>query len=106
AGDAEPRGTTAVESENPSAVMAAVRRLGLDGQVNTSYPRGLWARMDAGPQRCAVIDVGTNSVKFHSGERAPGGAWRASVARSELTRLGEGRGDHGAIAAEPLERTV
>jgi exopolyphosphatase/guanosine-5'-triphosphate,3'-diphosphate pyrophosphatase len=34
--------TIAVESEDPSAVMAAVRSLGLDGQVNTSYPRGLW----------------------------------------------------------------
>jgi exopolyphosphatase / guanosine-5'-triphosphate,3'-diphosphate pyrophosphatase len=33
--------TIAVESEDPSAVMAAVRSLGLDGQVNTSYPRGL-----------------------------------------------------------------
>jgi exopolyphosphatase/guanosine-5'-triphosphate,3'-diphosphate pyrophosphatase len=98
--------TIAVESENPSAVMAAVRRLGLDGQVNTSYPRGLWARMDAGPQRCAVIDVGTNSVKFHIGERDPSGGWRAIVDRAELTRLGEGLGDHGAIAAEPLERTV
>ena len=35
--------TIAVESEDPSAVMAAVRSLGLSGQVNTSYPRGLWA---------------------------------------------------------------
>jgi exopolyphosphatase/guanosine-5'-triphosphate,3'-diphosphate pyrophosphatase len=33
--------TIAVESEDPSSVMAAVRSLGLDGQVNTSYPRGL-----------------------------------------------------------------
>ena len=35
--------TIAVESEDRSAVMAAVRSLGLSGQVNTSYPRGLWA---------------------------------------------------------------
>jgi len=98
--------TIAVESEDPSAVMAAVRRLGLGGQVNTSYPPGLWARMDAGPQRHAVIDVGTNSVKFHIGERGPSGGWRAIVDRAELTRLGEGLGDQGAIAAEPLERTA
>jgi exopolyphosphatase/guanosine-5'-triphosphate,3'-diphosphate pyrophosphatase len=98
--------TVAVESEDPAAVRAAVRRLGLDGQVNTSYPRGLWARMDDGPQRRAVIDVGTNSVKFHIGERDPGGGWRAIVDRAELTRLGEGLGDQEAIAAEPLERTV
>jgi exopolyphosphatase/guanosine-5'-triphosphate,3'-diphosphate pyrophosphatase len=98
--------TIAVESEDPSAVMAAVRRLGLDGQLNTSYPSGLWTRMDAGPQRHAVIDVGTNSVKFHIGERDPDRGWRAIVDRAELTRLGEGLGDQGAIAAEPLERTA
>jgi exopolyphosphatase/guanosine-5'-triphosphate,3'-diphosphate pyrophosphatase len=98
--------TIAVESEDPSAVTAAVRRLRLDGQGNTSYPRGLWARMDDAPQRFAVIDVGTNSVKFHIGERDPDGGWRAIVDRAELTQLGEGLGDQGAIAAEPLERTV
>jgi exopolyphosphatase / guanosine-5'-triphosphate,3'-diphosphate pyrophosphatase len=98
--------TIAVESEDPTAVLAAVRRLGLDGQANTSYPRGLWAGMDDGPRRHAVIDVGTNSVKFHIGERDPRGGWRAVVDRAELTRLGEGLGDEGAIAAEPLERTV
>jgi exopolyphosphatase / guanosine-5'-triphosphate,3'-diphosphate pyrophosphatase len=98
--------TMAVESEDPSAVRAAVRSLGLDSQVNTGYPRGLWVRMDDGPQRHAVIDVGTNSVKFHVGERDPGGGWRAVVDRAELTQLGEGLGDQGVIAAEPLERTV
>jgi exopolyphosphatase / guanosine-5'-triphosphate,3'-diphosphate pyrophosphatase len=98
--------TIAVESEDPSAVIAAVRGLGLDGRVNTSYPRGLAALVDAGPRRHAVIDVGTNSVKFHIGERDAAGRWRAVVDRAEMTRLGEGLGDHGAIAAEPLERTV
>ena len=87
-------------------VDVAVRRLGLDGQLNISYPRGLWALLDGGPRRYAVIDVGTNSVKFHIGERDAAGRWRAIVARAERTRLGEGLEDHGAIAAEPLERTV
>jgi exopolyphosphatase / guanosine-5'-triphosphate,3'-diphosphate pyrophosphatase len=98
--------TIAVESQDPSAVMATVRGLGLDGRVNTSYPRGLATLADAGPRRHAVIDVGTNSVKFHIGERDPDGSWRAIVDRAELTRLGEGLGGQGAIAAEPLERTV
>ena len=53
-----------------------------------------------------MIDVGTNSVKFHIAERDPDGSWRAIVDRAELTRLGESLGDQGAIAAEPLERTV
>jgi exopolyphosphatase/guanosine-5'-triphosphate,3'-diphosphate pyrophosphatase len=98
--------TIAVESEDAAAVVAAIRGLGLDGRVNTSYPRGLAALVDGRPRRHAVIDVGTNSVKFHIGERDAAGRWRAVVDRAEMTRLGEGLGDHGAIAAEPLERTV
>jgi exopolyphosphatase/guanosine-5'-triphosphate,3'-diphosphate pyrophosphatase len=98
--------SVAVESQDPSAVIDAVRGLGLDDRVNTSYPRGLAALVDAGPIRYAVIDVGTNSVKFHIGERDAAGRWRAILDRAEMTRLGEGLGDHGAIAAEPLERTV
>jgi exopolyphosphatase / guanosine-5'-triphosphate,3'-diphosphate pyrophosphatase len=106
--EADGRGvrTIAVESEDPTAVVAAVRGLGLDDQVNTSYPRGLAALVGAGPRRHAVIDVGTNSVKFHIAERDAAGRWRAVVDRAEMTRLGEGLVDHGAIAAEPLERTV
>jgi exopolyphosphatase/guanosine-5'-triphosphate,3'-diphosphate pyrophosphatase len=98
--------TVAVESEDPSAVMAAVHDLGIGGQVNTSYPRGLAATIDDGSRRYAVIDVGTNSVKFHIGERDADGRWRTVVDRAELTRLGEGLGDQGAISEEPLERTV
>ena len=98
--------TIAIESEDAAAVIAAVREVGLDGHVNTSYPRGLAAVVDAAPARYAVIDVGTNSVKFHVGERGPDGRWRAVVDRAELTRLGEDLEPHGAIAAEPLERTA
>jgi exopolyphosphatase / guanosine-5'-triphosphate,3'-diphosphate pyrophosphatase len=97
--------TIAIESEDPSAVIAAVRSVDLDAYVNISYPRGLAALVD-GPPRYAVIDVGTNSVKFHVGERDPDGGWRTVVDRAQITRLGEHLGDHGAIAAEPLERTV
>jgi exopolyphosphatase/guanosine-5'-triphosphate,3'-diphosphate pyrophosphatase len=98
--------TIAIEAEDPSAVIAAVRGVGLDRHGNTSYPRGLAALVDAAPVRYAVIDVGTNSVKFHVGERDAGGGWRTVVDRAEITRLGEHLGDHGAIAAEPLEQTV
>jgi exopolyphosphatase/guanosine-5'-triphosphate,3'-diphosphate pyrophosphatase len=54
----------------------------------------------------AVIDTGTNSVKFHIGERLPGGAWRTVVDRAEVTRLGEGLSETGAIAPAAIERTV
>jgi exopolyphosphatase/guanosine-5'-triphosphate,3'-diphosphate pyrophosphatase len=104
--DGRPTRTVAIESEDAEAVVAAVRSVGLGGFVNTSYPRGLAALVDDEPARYAVIDVGTNSVKFHVGERAAGGTWRAVVDRAELTRLGEGLQEHGAISPEALERTI
>jgi exopolyphosphatase/guanosine-5'-triphosphate,3'-diphosphate pyrophosphatase len=54
----------------------------------------------------AVIDVGTNSVKFHIGERLPDGTWRTLVDRAEVTRLGEGLSETGAIAPAAIERTA
>ena len=73
---AEGRGTRtlAVESEDAAAVMAAVRSLGLGGWVNTSYPRGLAALVDGSAERYAVIDAGTNSIKFIVAEATAGGA--------------------------------
>ena len=57
--------TVAAESPDPAAVVTAVEHLGLTGYVNQSYPRGLTDLLDDRPARYAVIDVGTNSVKFH-----------------------------------------
>ena len=54
----------------------------------------------------AVIDVGTNSVKFHLGERDRGGTWRTVVDRAEMTRLGEGLEQHRVIGDAALERTA
>jgi exopolyphosphatase/guanosine-5'-triphosphate,3'-diphosphate pyrophosphatase len=98
--------TLAIESEDAAAVIAAVRAVGLGGYANTSYPRGLAALIDDDRVRYAVIDVGTNSVKFHLGERGGDGTWRVIVDRAEITRLGEGIDEQGEIGREPLERTV
>ncbi len=54
----------------------------------------------------AVIDVGTNSVKFHIGERRDDGTWSTIVDRAEVTRLGEGISETGDIAPEAIERTA
>jgi exopolyphosphatase/guanosine-5'-triphosphate,3'-diphosphate pyrophosphatase len=56
--------------------------------------------------RFAVIDVGTNSVKLHVGERHTADAWRTVVDRAEVTRLGEGLGETGVLQPEPLRRTA
>ena len=54
----------------------------------------------------AVIDVGTNSVKFHVAERLEDGSWRTLVDRAEVTRLGEGIAETGDIAPAAIARTV
>ena len=53
-----------------------------------------------------VIDVGTNSVKFHIGERRADGSWATLVDRAEVTRLGEGIDETGDIAPVAIERTI
>jgi exopolyphosphatase/guanosine-5'-triphosphate,3'-diphosphate pyrophosphatase len=98
--------TIAVESENAGAVEAAVRSLGLEGYVNTNYTRGLADFVEGVLPRYAVIDVGTNSVKFHVGELVGDNTWQTSVDRAELTRLGEGLEQSAAITEEATERTA
>ncbi len=98
--------TIAVESEDAAAVIAAVRSLGLGGYTNTSYPRGLAALVDGTPSRYAVIDAGTNSIKFHVAEQAPDGRWHTVADRAEITRLGEGLDDTRRIGDAALERAV
>ena len=104
--DGQPIRTIAIEDEDPAAVVAAVRSVGLGGYVNTSYPVGLAALLGGQPPRYAVIDVGTNSVKFHLGERLEDGTWRSVADRAEVTRMGEGLASGGAIAPAALERTI
>ncbi len=98
--------TVAVESEDASRVIRAVRELGLGSLPNVNVPRGLSALVGFGELRYAVIDVGTNSVKFHIGERRADGSWLTVVDRADVTRLGEGLEATGRLNAEPMQRTV
>ena len=103
--------TVAIEDADAAKVIAAVRAMGLDSYPNTSYPSGLkqvigLSNSGTVPPRQAVIDVGTNSVKFHVGERKPDGTWATVVDRSEVTRLGERLEQTGSISPEAMERTA
>jgi exopolyphosphatase/guanosine-5'-triphosphate,3'-diphosphate pyrophosphatase len=99
-------GTIAVESEDPELVIETVRRLGFASRRNVNLPRGLKTQLSFGARRYAVIDVGTNSVKFHVGELRADGEWRTVVDRAEVTRLGEGLETAGALQPEAIDRTA
>jgi exopolyphosphatase/guanosine-5'-triphosphate,3'-diphosphate pyrophosphatase len=98
--------SVAIESTDAAAVFEAVRSMGLGDFLNASYGRGLSALLAGTPPRYAVIDAGTNSIKFHVGERAADGRWTRVRDRAEMTRLGEGLVGSGAISDEARDRTA
>jgi exopolyphosphatase/guanosine-5'-triphosphate,3'-diphosphate pyrophosphatase len=98
--------TIAVEAEDPELVAATVRELGLQDRPNVCLARGLKTLLDLEPVRFAVIDIGTNSVKLHVGERRAGDVWRTVSDRAVVTRLGEGLDENRLLQAEPMQRTA
>jgi exopolyphosphatase/guanosine-5'-triphosphate,3'-diphosphate pyrophosphatase len=98
--------TLAVESEDPALVIETVRDLGLGSRPNVCLARGLKTLVGFDAVRYGVIDVGTNSVKLHIGERRPDSSWRTIVDRAEITRLGEGLEESGRLGQQPIERTA
>jgi exopolyphosphatase / guanosine-5'-triphosphate,3'-diphosphate pyrophosphatase len=98
--------TIAIEAEDPALVAATVRELQLADRPNVCLARGLKTLLGLEPVRFAVIDVGTNSVKLHVGERRADGSWQTVLDRAEVTRLGEGLREAGALQPEPLRRTA
>ena len=100
------RATIAVESEDAVRVLAVVRELGFEPSRNVNLPRALKTLVGLGARRFAVIDVGTNSVKFHVGERRADGSWTTVADRAEVTRLGEDLDATGRLGDEPMRRTV
>ncbi|WP_107765656.1 Ppx/GppA phosphatase family protein [Nocardioides terrigena] len=98
--------TVAVESPDPGLVSSTVRRLGLDGRSNTCVAQGLKSLLGWGPRRFAVIDVGTNSVKFTLGHRDEAGTPHTDLDTAVITRLGEGLAAAGELTAASMGRTV
>ena len=103
--DGVPMRTIAIESEDPDKVIAAVNSTGMQDLVNHNFVRAMTAILADQAARYAVIDVGTNSVKFHVAEQSADGKWTAVVDRAELTRLGEGQAPNGPISDDAMERT-
>jgi exopolyphosphatase/guanosine-5'-triphosphate,3'-diphosphate pyrophosphatase len=95
-----------LESADPARVIAAVRSLGLETRANVCMVRGLKTLIGFGTARYAVIDVGTNSVKLHVGERRADDTWSVVADRATVTRLGEGLDATGALGPEPMDRTL
>ena len=98
--------TLVVESPDPALIRSTLRDLGLEGRANVNVARGLKSLVDFGTRRFAVIDIGTNSVKYHLGERTPDGGFHAVSDRGEVTRLGEGLDASGRLSEAAIERTV
>ena len=98
--------TLAVESEDPERVLGVVHEHGLDAAPNVSVVQALKRLVGFGGRRAAVVDVGTNSVKFHLAEQRPDGTWRPLVDRAEVTRLGEGTHETGRLGDAAAARTL
>ncbi len=54
----------------------------------------------------AVIDVGTNSIKFHAAKKKADGSLETVLDQNDIARLGEGLRETGLIAPEALERNA
>jgi exopolyphosphatase/guanosine-5'-triphosphate,3'-diphosphate pyrophosphatase len=104
--DGESIQTVAVESEDPSLVVRTIRALGLEGRRNVCVAQGIKSLLGWGPTRFAVLDVGTNSVKFTRGDRRPGATPHRTADAAVVTRLGEGVAESGQLTPQAIGRTV
>jgi exopolyphosphatase/guanosine-5'-triphosphate,3'-diphosphate pyrophosphatase len=56
--------------------------------------------------RYAILDIGTNSIKFHLAEKQADGKWSTVLDQSEVSRLGANMQATGQITPEAMERNV
>lgn len=98
--------TVGIESTDAAQVLEVLGWLGLTGSANECVARGIKSLVGFGSSRLLVLDVGTNSVKYHLVDLAVDGSTRTLADRAEVTRLGEGQADSGELADEAIARTV
>ncbi len=98
--------TVVLESPEPDVVTGMIERLGLTGRANTCVARGLKSLLGWGPSRFAVLDVGTNSVKFVLADRTDESGARVETDTAVVTRLGEGLLEAGELTEVAIGRTV
>ena len=70
----------------PSASTLRVPSSASTGGANVNVPRGLKAMAGFDARRFAVLDVGTNSVKFHVGDRGRTARWRRRASTAPRSR--------------------
>lgn len=56
--------------------------------------------------RVAIIDIGSNSIKFLVGEKQADGTVKTIVDKNDIARLGEGLRETGVISAEAMQRNA
>jgi exopolyphosphatase/guanosine-5'-triphosphate,3'-diphosphate pyrophosphatase len=61
---------------------------------------------DHSARRYAALDIGTNSIKFHIGERLADGSWGKVVDRAEVVGLGEGLRETGEFSEASMARAI
>ncbi len=57
-------------------------------------------------KRAAVLDIGTNAIKFLIAEKNADGGWTTVLDSSQVTRLGQGLHTSGRISMPAMERSI
>ncbi len=87
---ARPRGPSPSSRRMPPPSSRRCARSASRATSTRTTRAALAALLDGEPERYAVIDVGTNSIKFQVAELGADGRFHAVVDRAEVTRLGQG----------------
>ena len=97
--------TLVIEATDPTLVRATIRRFGLEHRANVNVARGLKTLLGFGARRAAILDVGTNSVKYVIAEHQ-GDSFNVVEDGGIVTRLGQGRDASGALSPDAMARTA